>query len=245
MVANTPPKVVGRRVLAEIALANPVTQGETSCYRTMQTRSAAAAAMPRKQCAKLAQGLMMAGRGMDPTEAHEKCGTPVSWAHFRREHNALQNDSSDDEEEEGDVAKLLQTPAIAPEVAESESGRCSQSSIASVARRTSRQVQVSESNKAKWDREFPCNFKIQFADATVDHLLRLEDYASSVSDGAGTWCLVSEDRSRTRKSSKAPVTKVVAVQKMDIGLDDVKGMPKGKRKELLALLQQADGEDED
>lgn len=56
----------------------------------------------------------MAGRGMDPTEAHEKCGTPVSWAHFRREHNALQNDSSDDEEEEGDVAKLLQTPAIAP-----------------------------------------------------------------------------------------------------------------------------------
>ena len=93
--------------------------------------------------------------------------------------------------------------------------------------------------------EFPCNFKIQFADATVDHLLRLEDYASSVSDGAGTWCLVSEDRSRTRKSSKAPVTKVVAVQKMDIGLDDVKGMPKGKRKELLALLQQADGEDED
>jgi len=201
--------------------------------------------MPRKQCAKLAQGLMMAGRGMDPTEAHEKCGTPVSWAHFRREHNALQNDSSDDEEEEGDVAKLLQTPAIAPEVAESESGRCSQSSIASVARRTSHQVQVSESNKAKWDREFPCNFKIQFADATVDHLLRLEDYASSVSDGAGTWCLVSEDRSRTRKSSKAPVTKVVAVQKMDIGLDDVKGMPKGKRKELLALLQQADGEDED
>ena len=187
---------------------------------------------------------MMAGRGMDPTEAHEKCGTPVSWAHFRRAHSALQNDSSDDEEE-GDVAKLLQTPAIAPEVAESESGRCSQSSIASVARRTSHQVQVSESNKAKWDREFPCNFKIQFADATVDHLLRLEDYASSVSDGAGTWCLVSEDRSRTRKSSKAPVTKVVAVQKMDIGLDDVKGMPKGKRKELLALLQQADGEDED
>ena len=41
------------------------------------------------------------------------------------------------------------------------------------------------------------------------------------------------------------MTKVVAVQKMDIGLDDVKGMPKGKRKELLALLQQADGEDED
>lgn len=115
MVVNTPPKVVAFWRKSGLQTRSPAREGETHFLSLDKPDpAAAAAAMPRKQCAKLAQGLMMAGRGMDPTEAHEKCGTPVSWAHFRREHNALQNDSSDDEEEEGDVAKLLQTPAIAP-----------------------------------------------------------------------------------------------------------------------------------
>lgn len=88
--------------------------------------------------------------------------------------------------------------------------------------------------------KFPCNFKIEFDDGATDYLLRLDDYATSVTAGRGSWCLASEDRRKRGGRSKAPVKAVVA-EKMNIELSDLQAMDHAQRQKLFALLKQADG----
>ena len=115
-------------------------------------------------------------------------------------------------------------------------------------RRTSHQVSVDQATRDRRWQEYKAGHKLStleysaavkqskvhysLDDEEVDHLLKLEQYATSVSADAGSWCLLdgTEPR-RGRRPSKARATSAQPP------VPDVGSMSKAQRKALLQALE--------